>query len=326
MIPRRPTLAATLHAWPIRRAWTLAAALGLALAVTLVLALALTLGVGHGIGLPVRPTPTLTGIKVATWNMEWLTLRPAGGPDLPDDAAPKRDDDIATLARYAARLDAAVVALEEVDTAALVARIFPPDRYRVLVTGDPVVQKVALAVRRDIPVERHPDLTALDVAAPGQRHLRSGLDVTLTLDGHPVRLLAVHLKSGCWDGPLQGSKKLACVDLAAQLPVLQAWIAARQSEGVPFLILGDFNRRLKTGDALLAGLDAAAPLAVATQGHASPCWGGEDFIDQILAGGPARQWLQPASLRVLVYRETDPILKERLSDHCPVSVRFAVPK
>ena len=306
MIPRRRVPAAS------------AIALGLAVA-TLALALAAaTLGL--------CPTPAPAGLKVATWNMEWLTQRPAGGPDLPDDAAPKRDDDVSTLARYAARLDATVAALEEVDTADLVARIFPPDRYRVLITQDPVVQKVALAVRRGIPIERHPDLTALDVARPGRRHLRSGLDVTLTLDGRPVRLLAVHLKSGCWEGPLQGSTKDACIDLAAQLPVLQAWIAARRREGVPFLVLGDFNRRLKAGDALLAGLDAAAPLAVATAGHASPCWGGEDFIDQILAGGPARQWLQPASLRVLVYRETDPAAKERLSDHCPVSVRLAPPR
>lgn len=298
--------------------------LGFAATATLALAVVAMLGSGHGIGL--RPVPVPTGLKVATWNMEWLTQRPAGGPDLPDDAAPKRDDDIRTLARYAARLDAGVAALEEVDTADLVARIFPPDRYQILITQDPVVQKVALVVRRGIPVERHPDLVALDVARPGRRHLRSGLDVTLVLDGRPLRLLAVHLKSGCWEGALQDSKRDACIDLAAQLPVLQAWIAARQREGIPFLVLGDFNRRLKAGDALLAGLDDAAPLAVATAGRASPCWGGEDFIDQILAGGPARGWLQPGSLRVLVYRETDAASKERLSDHCPVSVRLAPPK
>ncbi len=302
----------------LRRPGRLAAAIGLALSAALAAALAVSRGIGPG------AAPPPVGLKVATWNMEWLTARPAGGPDLPDDAAPKRDDDIRTLARYAARLDAAVVALQEVDTPALVARIFPPDRYQVLITADPVVQKVALVVRRGIAVIRHPDLVALDVAAPGRRRLRSGLDVTLTLDGRPLRLLAVHLKSGCWDGPLQGSTRDACVDLTRQLPVLQAWIGARRGEGVPFLVLGDFNRRLKSGDALLAGLDAAAPLAVATAGHASPCWGGEDFIDQILAGGPARQWLRPSSLRVLVYRETDPALKERLSDHCPVSVRLAV--
>ena len=266
------------------------------------------------------------GLKIATWNMEWLTSRKAGDPALPDDAGPKRDQDVVTLAGYAARLQAAVVALEEVDSPELVARIFPPDRYRILITGDHVVQRVALVVRRDVAVVRNPDLVALDVSAAGQRHLRSGLDATITAGGTTIRLLAVHLKSGCWDGPLQASSKSACVGLSAQLPVLQAWIAARRAEGVPFLVLGDFNRRLKAGDAMLEQLDGTAPLAVATAGHASPCWGGEDFIDQILAGGPARSWMQPDTLRVMVYRETDPEMKERLSDHCPVSVRFRLPQ
>ena len=70
----------------------------------------------------------------------------------------------------------------------------------------------------------------------------------------------------------------------------------------------------------------AGALARATEGHSDPCWGENgDFIDHILAGGAARAWMQPATLRVLVYRETDPALKERLSDHCPVSVRFDLP-
>lgn len=256
-------------------------------------------------------------VRISTWNLEWLTQRATG---LPDDAAPKRDDDIATLAGYAARLDPTVAALEEVDDPALVARLFPPDRYRVLITGDQVVQKVALVIKRGIPVDRHPDVTALDVTRPGARHLRSGLDATVTLGGVPVRVLAVHLKSGCFEGGLQASPSGACKALTEQLPVLQAWIAARRAEGVAFLVLGDFNRRLKPDDALLDGLESAAPMTVATAGRASPCWGGEDFIDHILAGGPAAGWIVPDSLRVMVYRETAPEMKERLSDHCPVSV------
>ena len=270
--------------------------------------------------------PAEPGIKIATWNLEWLTARPAGDPALPDDAKPKQDADIAVLAGYASQLDAAAVALEEVDGPALAARIFPPEHYRILITGDQdVVQRVALAVRQDIPVVQHPDVAALDVSLPGHRHLRTGLDATLTLHGVAMRVLAVHLKSGCWEGPLADSPKGACRALTAQLPVLEAWIAARKAEGVPFLVLGDFNRRLKADDLFLAGLESAAPLALATAGRASPCWGGEDFIDQILAGGPAAGWMLPETLRVLVYRETAPEMKERLSDHCPVSVRFAVP-
>ncbi len=284
------------------------------------------LGLLLAAGLLAAAAPAEPGIKIATWNLEWLTARPAGDPALPDDAKPKQDADIAVLAGYASQLDAAAVALEEVDGPALAARIFPPPHYRILITGDQdVVQRVALAVRQDIPVVQHPDVAALDVSLPGHRHLRTGLDATLTLHGIAVRVLAVHLKSGCWEDPLTDSVKGACRALTAQLPVLEAWIAARKAEGVPFLVLGDFNRRLKADDLFLAGMEGTAPLALATAGRASPCWGGEDFIDHILAGGAAAQWMLPQTLRVLVYRETAPEMKERLSDHCPVSVRFAVP-
>ncbi len=113
--------------------------------------------------------------------------------------------------------------------------------------------------------------------------------------------------------------------LADQVPVIAEWIAARQQEGMAFIILGDFNRWMDGRDPLLSELRRFAPLVRATQGYSSPCWGAENFIDHILAGGAAINWMQPDTLRVLTYRETDPSTKDRLSDHCPVSVRFNVP-
>ena len=44
-----------------------------------------------------------------------------------------------------------------------------------------------------------------------------------------------------------------------------------------------------------------------------------------MLGGAAREWLQPDTLRVLTYRETGAKWQQRLSDHCPVSVRLRVP-
>jgi exonuclease III len=49
------------------------------------------------------------------------------------------------------------------------------------------------------------------------------------------------------------------------------------------------------------------------------------FIDHILAGGAAQAWMQRDTLRVTMYRETGLDWKHRLSDHCPVSVRFQIP-
>ncbi len=264
-------------------------------------------------------------IKVATWNLDWLTLRQAGDPALPADVGGRAPGDFDVLARYAAHLDADVVALEEVDGAAPAGKLFPATRYQVLMTGDDVVQRVGLAIRDGITVERHPDVTALDVEPAARHRLRSGLDVTLVIGGVGLRVLAVHLKSGCWSAREEREGRQACEDLDRQVPVLSAWIAARRTEGVPFVVLGDFNRRLVEGDRVLAALDAAAPMTSATWGLSSPCWDGEDFIDQILAGGAASRWMEPGSLRVLTYRGADPSRKDHLSDHCPVSVRFAWP-
>ncbi len=263
-------------------------------------------------------------LKVATWNMEWLTTRPAGDPALPQDVQPKDAADRADLQRYAAQLNADVVAVQEVDGPAVAAAIFPPDRYGLYFTKDSVVQRVGIAVRAGIPVHQNPDLAALDVTPEATHRLRSGADVTLDLPSGPVRVLAVHLKTGCQRDRLDQSRREPCAELRRQAVVLQGWVAQRVREGVPFIVLGDFNRWMDSTDGLLASLLAAAPLARATEGHDSPCWGGEHFIDHILAGGAARSWLDMSSLRVLVYREGAD-RKEHLSDHCPVSARFHLP-
>jgi endonuclease/exonuclease/phosphatase family metal-dependent hydrolase len=263
-------------------------------------------------------------LKVATWNLEWLTARAAGDPALPDDVHPKVAADIALLRRYAAILDADVVALQEVDGPGIAAQIFPPDQYDLYFTNDAVVQRVGVAIRRGIHVQRNPDVTGLDLYPGARLRLRSGADLTLDLPSGSVRLLAVHLKTGCQRDRLDTSTRPQCETLRGQVPVLQGWIAQRRAEGVPFILLGDFNRWMDGRDQLLAALQSSAPLVRATEGHDSPCWGGEHFIDHILAGGAARAWLDPQSLRVLVYRE-GPAMKEHLSDHCPVSARFHLP-
>jgi endonuclease/exonuclease/phosphatase family metal-dependent hydrolase len=264
-------------------------------------------------------------LKIATWNLEWLTLRSAGDPALPESVIPKRAEDRALLRRYAAALDADVVALEEVDGPDVAAEIFTPDRYALFFTHDDVVQRVGFAVRRGITVQQNPDLVGLDIYPNAHYRLRSGADITLDLAGSRIRLLGVHLKSGCHDGALGSNPGRVCETLRRQIAPMQGWIAQRREEGVPFVLLGDFNRRMEGRDEMIAALDAAAPLLRVTEGRSTPCWGGNSFIDHILLGGAARAWLEPNSMRVMVYREGE-AAKERLSDHCPVSVRLDLPE
>ena len=263
-------------------------------------------------------------LKLATWNLEWLTLKAQGDPALPENVVPKRAEDHELLRRYAAMLDADVVAFQEVDGAEAAARVFPPDRYVLVLTDDQVVQRVGFAIRRGLVFERNPDLVALDIYPRAVRRLRSGADITLVWPGGRLRLLNVHLKTGCHEMRLTNPSR-NCETLRLQAAALQGWLAQRRDEGVPFVLMGDLNRRMSPTDDLLAALNAVTPLHRATEGRASPCWGGGAFIDHMLAGGAARAWLRAETLRVLVYRETDRAAQATLSDHCPVAVRMSLP-
>jgi endonuclease/exonuclease/phosphatase family metal-dependent hydrolase len=260
-------------------------------------------------------------LKIATWNLDWLTTRVTGDPELPSDVTTRSDEDFVRLAQYAKELDADVIAIEEIDGFSAASKVFPKGQYSIHMTHDHVIQRVGIVVRRGLHYDINPDVTALDT-----HHLRSGADITLHFGGSNLRVLAVHLKRGCQGTPMAKAKSPACRELRDQIGPLADWITDRKAEEVPFIILGDFNRWMTPTDTFLSGLLQAAPLIRATEGRSSPCWGHEDFIDHILAGGPAVAWLRPDTLRVLTYRETEDSWKDRLSDHCPVSVRLVVPE
>lgn len=264
--------------------------------------------------------PRAAELKIATWNLNWLTSRAAG---LPADVTPRQSEDFGLLRAYATELNADIVAFEEVDNAETARRVFPTDIYSIHMSHDRLRQRVGIAVRRGLAYDVNPDVTA--IALEPMAHLRSGVDVTLNPPAGPLRVLAVHLKQGCQYMTFGSTPHTTCVTLMSQFDVVAQWIASRRDEGVPFVVLGDFNRGLDKNDPFIRKLGSPTPLTRATEGFTSPCWGRESFIDHILIGGPARDWVKPNSLRVLTYRETDPAWKARLSDHCPVSVRLAVP-
>ncbi len=267
-------------------------------------------------------------LKLAAWNLEWLTTKAPGHPDLPSSRPARTAEDFARLRAYADRLAADVIAIQEVDGPLAAARVFDATRYEFHFPAETDVQRAGFALRRGLAVTRNPDLMALDLVPNARRSLRRGADITVRDgDGPPIRLLSVHLDGGCMRDSVQQPNSRDCQNLGRQGAIIAGWIAERRREGVAFAILGDFNRRIGRGDDFAALLEAAAPLARVTEGLSNPCpyrggTGSRPFIDHILLGGPARDWLVRDSFRVLVYAERDPATLSRLSDHCPISVRL----
>ena len=61
------------------------------------------------------PVPALSAdLKIATWNLDWLTTRQPGH-GAPADVVPRNEDDFGRLAQYVQELNADVLAIQEVD-------------------------------------------------------------------------------------------------------------------------------------------------------------------------------------------------------------------
>ncbi|SDB58619.1 endonuclease/exonuclease/phosphatase family protein [Bauldia litoralis] len=266
-------------------------------------------------------------IRIATWNIEHLRAEENIG------SVPRLAADFVRLGMYADRLGADIVALQEVDGPEAAARVFPEREYDFFFSGRNNVQRTGFAVRKSLEVVQNPDI--VDLGLDG--NLRYGVDITVNVDGTPLRLLAVHLKSFCFQHPLSSGGSNNCQRLKQQIPVLEDWIDARAIEGVPFAVLGDFNRRfeidenLPSEDSFWQDIDDGKPkgldLSRVTAGRTSECWGGRhpDFIDHIVLDQIAVGWVSSGSFEQLVYDEADEQFDSVLSDHCPISVVLDIP-
>jgi len=257
-------------------------------------------------------------IKVATWNIEHLRAENNVG------AVKRNDADYEALAVLASQLDADIVALQEVDGPDAAARVFDPTTYNFFFSDRNSVQRTGFAVRRNIEVVADEDFVALSLDGS----VRRGTDITVMIGDQHLRLLSVHLKSRCFHDPLDTDNR-HCRKLAAQLTHLEAWIDARTREGVPFIVLGDFNRRFDAdGDEFFPEIDDDDPqpldLVRAVEGQASGCLGGRFpvYIDHIVLDEQAAMVMLDGSFEQIQITEADE-QQFALSDHCPIAVQLS---
>lgn len=287
-------------------------------------------------------------IKIATWNLEWFmkpetlrALEPAcQRPDSPRDGArrsvpcdvahelTRSGEDIKAMRKYAQELDADVVALQEVDGADAARLLFADHDF--CFSRRAAVQNNGFAIRRGLPFACGPDFEPLSL----NDDVRRGVELRLFPgSANELRLLSVHLKSGCARDSLTAAKP-SCTQLARQAPILERWIDDQAREHRPFAVLGDFNRDLRReppGKSLWGEIDDRDPpdadLVNTAEGQAfqncQPQQTFSGYIDYIILGRLMARGLVENSFGRELYRPDD-ALRRKLSDHCPVFIRLRV--
>ena len=267
-------------------------------------------------------------LRVGAWNIAWL-----GDGD--NDIRPRTEKDIEILQDYIDRTDVDVVALQEIENEEAALLIFREDEWEVFLSNRDASQRTGFAVRKSfsdrVNIQQQGDYEALQTS----QGLRYGTDINIIYpDNTMIRLLSIHLKSGCFDQPdlssnsVEGSRGDSCLKLGRQIMPLQEWIIQREEENVPFVIAGDWNRRIiEDEDAfwgkLTGGIENNNLDITGGYDRKSVCWGGRYPlpIDHIIIGGKLDE--VGSSFKELKYNESHEIAG--LSDHCLISVKVKIP-
>jgi endonuclease/exonuclease/phosphatase family metal-dependent hydrolase len=207
---------------------------------------------------------TAAGLVLASWNIEHLATADGAG------CRARVEADYAALRAVAQRLDADIIALQEVETAAAVGRIFDRSMYDIVVSSRPeeglgdcrgmpgqarTAQRTGFAINRarlrEMGLgwrELEPFVEiGVDARRWGTRIWIGPLSARGTADaGQGLELMSLHLKSGCAWGRLETRdlRRIACRILRRQRGILEQWIDGRAGADIPFVLIGDFNRQL----------------------------------------------------------------------------------
>ncbi|PIT06398.1 hypothetical protein TSA1_29760 [Bradyrhizobium nitroreducens] len=233
--------------------------------------------------------PSTTGATKPGWELKWgrnakikwdIAIKPpcdvyqAGFKIVPvtEAAYQKRAQQLQDFIRT--NLDPDIITFQEVSGATAVREVLPNNGadYEICSFDTFKVQRLAIAWKRTLGTGSEcsviAPLSLPDLAATDQ--VRPGLSLTLQIDGKPLRVMTVHLKSSCVS-PLEDRGKLdgggdACAILQKQMHPLEDWLEA-SSATMPVVLMGDFNRNLSHEKNSIAksavrsdGSDPASPL------------------------------------------------------------------
>jgi endonuclease/exonuclease/phosphatase family metal-dependent hydrolase len=209
----------------------------------------------------VLPAAALAGsaeLTLATWNIEHLAAADGAG------CRPRTEADYRRLRDIANRLDADIVAVQEVQNADALARVFDPGVYALVVSARRedgrdtcrgmdgqrrTAQRTGFAIHRDRLARAGLEYRVLkgfrELGVDGRRWGTRIVVEPADGSGPALELMSIHLKSGCAYNRLDRDvRRHQCRTLIRQRGVLEEWIDARAKADTPFVVLGDFNRQL----------------------------------------------------------------------------------
>lgn len=278
------------------------------------------------------PSPQHEGrLRIATWNLGNLNAENGESTYTGRDPSVKRFSiDYARIRCYVRLFNPDVLAVQEVDGEAALKRVVDTDVYDVHVSSRPShnlvngEQNTGFAYKEGLSITERPDVETLDTS--GNEALRRGARIDVTVSGTTLSFLSVHLKSGCFENSSSGS---ACTKLFRQIPELEQWIDSAAADAHPFVVLGDFNRRVNMSeDMVWTELDDGEPpnadLVSVTDDMPISCRDNEftKFIDHIVVGRRAGNLVDQTAFRHVTYRQEDRAVWDKISDHCPVVVEM----
>lgn len=305
-------------------------------------------------------TPMAQTITFATWNLAWHRSEALTEIEYNKCKAISKTDreqldelhifkweckspaQIAEMRQIAEKLNADVIAVQEVESAEALMQIWPKEQFNFFVNmKSPWIQRTGFVVRKGIPavVGSLVDVRELGDAFNGD-HARHGAEIALSIRGVNIQLMSVHLKSGCFDQSLDSgyaTKRdrakgvVTCEVLKNQIPALESWLDRKLKAGMNAMIIGDFNRRFDARieferdpkKSVFADLSDGTPngadLFRPTYRFQAPqeCRGGGSpwLIDHALLSTGLKQNYEKSSIHELP-------VPLKGSDHCPMSFKM----
>ena len=264
-----------------------------------------------------------TALRLGSWNANRLDA------DLNAGTVKRTADEVALLKSYADKMNADVIALQEVDGDQAAARLFDPAAFEFHFTSRNSSERVGFAYKKGLSVTKHPDVTSIQHG----NNLRWGADITLTReDGSTIRMLNVHLKSRCWSTPEGGTPPSfedanSCETLKKQGQSIDAWIEARRAASEPFVVVGDFNHNFIADDTFWTRFwadDATQDLNSPTFTETSRCYAQfPNYIEHIVMSPEVWSQLEPGSFEQTTFSTEDLNASgDILSDHCPMALEL----